>query len=96
MPTFWTGLLYDDDSRREMLDRCAAYDDHALWQETLHEAAKLGLDATVAGVDLRELATVAIQQSIAGLRRGAPFTGDAAESLRPLLALARLHELNIE
>ena len=96
VPTFWTGLLYDDDSRRGLIERCAAYDDPALWRETLHEAAKVGLDATVAGVNLRDLATEAIRASIAGLRRGAPCSGDAAKSVRPLLALGRLHELNVD
>jgi glutamate--cysteine ligase len=96
VPTFWTGLLYDDDSRREMLDRCAAYDEPELWTEALHAGAKLGLEATVSGVNLRELAADAIRLSIAGLRHGAPCSGDPGKSVRPLLALARLHELNVD
>ena len=96
VPTFWTGLLHCDDARREMLERCAAYDDHALWQQALHEAAKHGLDAAIDGVNLRELAAEAIRWSIAGLRGGARCSGDGAEAARPLLALARLHELNVE
>ena len=96
VPTFWTGLLYSDNARRDMLDRCAGFDDHALWQEVLHEAAKHGLDATINDVNLRELAAEAIRWSIVGLHRGAPCSGDGMEAARPLLALARLHELNVE
>jgi len=96
VPTFWTGLLYCDEARREMLDRCTGFDDHALWQEALHEAAKHGLDATINGVNLRELAAEAIRWSMVGLDRGAPCSGDPTEAVRPLLALARLHELNME
>ena len=96
VPTLWTGLMYCDDARREMLDRCAALDDHRQWQDALHEAAKHGLDATISGVNLRELATETIRNSIAGLQRGAPCSGDGAAAALPLLALARLHELNVE
>lgn len=96
VPTFWTGLLYCDDARNEMLDRCAAFDDHEAWQKVLLGAAKHGLDATFDGVNVRELAAEAIRWSIAGLHRGAPCSGDGVAAARPLLALARLHELNVE
>ncbi len=96
VPTFWTGLLYDEDSRGAMLERCAAHDDHPIWRQALHDAAKLGLDATVPGTTVRELAAAAIRHSIAGLRRGAPCAGAADGSVRPLLALARLHGLNVD
>jgi len=96
VPTFFTGLLYSDDARREALERCAGFDEHAVWQEALLEAAKSGLEATIHGVPLRELAAATIRLSIAGLRDGAPCAGEGGSAARPLLALARLHELNLE
>ncbi|NIM61655.1 MAG: hypothetical protein GTN89_08465, partial [Acidobacteria bacterium] len=95
VPTFWTGLLYDENSRGEMLERCASYDDHERWQELLHEAARSGLDAACSGADLRELAAAAIRLSIAGLRNGVPCAGGDDEAVRPLLDLARLHALTV-
>ncbi|NIM00555.1 MAG: hypothetical protein GTN89_06715 [Acidobacteria bacterium] len=96
VPTFWTGLLYDTDARGAMLERCAAYDDHATWQQALHDAAKSGLDATVAGIALRDLAAEAIRHSMAGLRSGAPWAGEADGAIRPLVALARLHGIRVD
>ena len=76
------------DARSEALERCAVLDDHAVWQDALEQASRDGLDASPAGVSLRDLATDALRLSIRGLRNGAPCAGDGDEAARPLEALA--------
>ena len=95
VPTFWTGLLYDDDARREALERSSAFDDYGVWRDALQQASKYGLDASPAGVSLRDLATDALRLSIAGLGNGAACAGDDDTAARPLEALARLHGLSL-
>jgi glutamate--cysteine ligase len=88
IPTFWTGLLYDDDARRAALERASGLADYATWSEALVEASKLGLDATPGGLSLRELATDIVRLAARGL-------GDGPDRA-PLESLARFHGLNVE
>ena len=98
VPTFWTGLFYDNESRNAALELVAMIDDHGRWKEALHDASKRGLDAKPSGLDLRDLATKLIQLSIDGLRRGAPCAGNATDRdqvIAPLQALAERHGLSL-
>ena len=88
IPTFWTGLLYDDDSRREALERCSGLAGYAAWSEALIEASKAGLDASPAGISLRELTADILRLAIRGL-------GDGADSA-PLESLARTHGIDVD
>jgi glutamate--cysteine ligase len=96
VPTFWTGLLYDDDARREALARCSGLDDYEVWREALDQASKRGLEASPGGVPLRDLAADVVRLAIAGLRGGASRAGDGNQALQPLLTLARANKLDVE
>lgn len=87
VPTFWTGLLYDDESLDRALRLGSAWDDHAGWYEAMESAAKDGIEAVVGGIDMRDAASEALRASAAGLHAQTPSVDD------PGRARARLAEL---
>jgi glutamate--cysteine ligase len=96
VPTFWTGVLYDPDALAAALELGKGWDSHDAWTEAMHAASRDGLDGSVGGRSLREVAGRALELAAAGLRNGATCGGDAAQTVAPLAELARRHELDIE
>ena len=86
VPTFWTGLIYHDDSLGAALELGRCFGDHASWSEAMESAARFGLDGSAAGHSIRELAAEALELSIRGLENGAACA--AADDALPLKALA--------
>ena len=86
VPTFWTGLIYNDDSLDAALELGRCFGDHASWSEAMDAAARSGLDGRAAGCSIRELAAEALTLSIRGLENGAVCA--APEDASPLKALA--------
>jgi len=87
VPTFWTGLLYDESSLGRALELGAPWDGHERWYEAMESAARDGVDAVVRGTAIRETAREALRVSAAGLRAATPCVDD------PTRARARLTEL---
>jgi glutamate--cysteine ligase len=91
VPTFWTGMLYDDDALGAVLDDGAGIE-HAAWLEAMDSAARRGLDGVYGGRSLREIAVRLLATAARAFERGIPCSGDGApvrhlESLSSRLAL---------
>ena len=89
VPTFWTGILYDEGSLEAALELGSAWDSHEPWLEAMDSAARLGVEGTAGGRPIRELAARALELSAQGLRGGAPSAGSPEEALRRLEELAQ-------
>jgi len=86
VPTFWTGILYEAGALEAALDLCSCFGEYQAWNEAMEIAARLGLDGSVGGRSLRELASQALVLSARGL-------DDAACADDPAVAVAGLREL---
>jgi glutamate--cysteine ligase len=95
VPTFWTGILYQDDAVREALELGATIDDHSYWLEAMDVAARDGLDGTVRGRSMRQLASEALRLSAEGLANGAACATGLDDPVAPLRVLARERDLNV-
>jgi glutamate--cysteine ligase len=93
VPTFWTGILYHEDSLDELLALGAVYDDHALWQEALASAARLGLEGFAGEQSLHDLAHRALRAARRALLNGAACAGDGSSAAIVLDDLAAHHNL---
>lgn len=87
VPTFWTGTLYDEEALDAALDLGRDLD-HAGWRQALESAARHGLDGNFGRYKIREIAGRALGAAVCALQRGVPGSGDPAEAVRPLEALA--------
>ena len=88
VPTFWTGVLYDEPSLDEALEIGSAWDSHEQWLAAMDSAARDGLNGVAGGRPMRELSVRALELSSAGLRRAVPCAGDPDGSVKPLAELA--------
>ena len=95
VPTFWTGILYEDRALDTALELGSVFDDHETWNLAMATAAREGLDGRVGKWSLRDLAGHAVAASVAGLRAGAACVGDPTEDARPVERLAAGHGLQI-
>jgi len=68
LPALWTGVLYDDDALAAAWELCRAWtaEDRA---QLRRDAARVGLNTTVAGRPLREIARELVAIAKGGLRR---------------------------
>jgi gamma-glutamylcysteine synthetase len=93
VPTFWTGLLYHEDSLEEILELGSGFDDHALWLQALVSASKLGLDGSAGGHSIHDLAHRALRAARRALQNGAACAGDGQAAAAVLDDLASHHNL---
>ena len=74
VPTFLTAMLYSPEALDEILEDGAGMD-HAGWNEDIASASRLGLDGTVRGRGLREIAARRLGTAVRVLERGLPCGG---------------------
>lgn len=91
VPTFWTGILYQEAALAAAIELASRLDSAEAWQEAMSSAARSGLDGSAGGMSLRELAREALHISQQGLAREAAGVGDAAQESQPLLELMQRH-----
>jgi glutamate--cysteine ligase len=87
VPSFWTGILYEEQALAEALELASRIDSAQSWQEAMRAAARDGLDGRAAGTSLRDLAREALRVSHRGLARGAACVADATRDSEPLARL---------
>jgi len=88
VPSFWTGLLYNEENLNAALENGARIDNHSSWRETMDSAARHGLDGKINGRPIRDWAV-----DLLGRIRQAYEDGKvqcAGEADAPLQALTRL------
>lgn len=95
VPTFWVGLLYNDDALTAALDLASRFDTHAVWTEAMECSSKGGLDATHDGVTYRELAAKTLSIAIRGLRQGAMTADDGSAAAELLEAFAAYRQIDL-
>jgi len=88
VPALWTGLLYQDEALAEALEIGASFADAATWEAAMEVAARLGLDGSVRGIALRDLAGRAVSVAIRSLRHGATCAGQPDTAIAALERLA--------
>jgi glutamate--cysteine ligase len=86
VPSFWTGLLYDDAALDDALELGRPFDSPAAWRRAMDAAARSGLAAVVDGVRLDQLSARVVARARAALAGGAACAGSGAGDE----ALARL------
>ncbi len=86
VPSFWTGLLYDDDALDDALAIGQPFSDPASWRRGMDEAARRGLSGIVNGTTIAKLAARALARSSEALRHGAACagSGDGVAALQRL------------
>lgn len=93
VPTFWTGILYDDRALDRALELGAAIDDFERWTAAMESAAREGMVGRAGGREIADLAAEALAISIEGLV-GARCTTGAADAL-PLRRLCERHGIAV-
>jgi glutamate--cysteine ligase len=88
VPSFWTGLLYDDDALDDALALGRPFDSLAAWRRGMEVAARSGLSGTVDGTSIAELAAKAVARASRALGSGALRAGSNA-GVAALSGLAR-------
>ena len=95
VPSFWTGLLYNEDNLSAALELGAGIDDHTAWRRAMDSAAKNGLDGEIGGRPLREQAVRLLKLIHTAYRNGTVrCAGDGNTALAALAALERRHALD--
>lgn len=89
VPSFWTGILYDEGALDRAIGIGSRWDDAAAWRRAMEAAARDGLDGTIDGRPLREAAADAMTNAARALRSGATGAGSHRDPARALEALAR-------
>jgi glutamate--cysteine ligase len=94
VPSFWTGILYDDGALDDALALGKPFDDPGAWRRAMNEAARRGLAAVVDGTSIAELTARVVARSIAALEGGAACagSGDGVAALRRLARAKNLPE----
>jgi glutamate--cysteine ligase len=92
VPSFWTGLLYDDGALDDALALGKPFDSPAAWRRGMDEAARLGLSGRIDGVPIAELAARAVARSAESLRSGASCAG-AGDGVEALAHLSQARDL---
>jgi glutamate--cysteine ligase len=87
VPSFWTGILYHDDSLAAALELGGSIRTHAAWQEAMAVAARDGLSGRLGRRGVAELSAEALSIALRGLRSGAACAGDGS-AIRALERLA--------
>lgn len=95
VPTFWTGILYEEQALDAALELGSGLSTHAAWSEGMEIASRLGLEGVVAGRKMTELAVEALGISMRAIRGGAACVRDRAGVARWLESLADHHDLDV-
>jgi glutamate--cysteine ligase len=95
VPSFWTGILYNEDSlaaTAELVREAATYES---WREAMDSAARLGLEGRIGSRPIGEVAAEALSISLRGLRNGAACVGNSDAGSRAVERLAEHHHLEL-
>jgi glutamate--cysteine ligase len=92
VPSFWTGILYDDGAIDDALAMGKPFDDPAAWRRGMNEAARRGLAGVVDGTSIADLAARAVARSTRALEGGAACAG-SGDGVEALARLARAKQL---
>ena len=95
VPSFWTGLLYDEMALDAALALGKRWDKGPQWRDAMDQFARNGLVDSADNARNRELACEALQIAADGLTR-ATCVGEGTRALDALAALADHHGLNIK
>ncbi len=93
VPSFWAGLLYDDDALATALELAAPFSTFKGWNEGMDVAMREGLDGEFAGGKLRELADRLVATAIQALSKRGKGFGEPAAGVAALKALAKHRSL---
>jgi glutamate--cysteine ligase len=93
VPTFWTGILYHQDSLEEIMELGSEFDAYQTWLEAMDSASKLGLDGYAGGQSIHDLAHRTLRAARRALLGGAACAGDGQVSATVLDDLAVHHNL---
>ena len=92
VPSFWTGLMYNEANLSAALDLGAGIDNQAAWRRAMDSAAEKGLDGEIGGRPIRELAEHLLKIIAGAYRAGqVPCGGGNTTALSSLAALANRH-----
>jgi glutamate--cysteine ligase len=95
VPSFWTGILYQDDSLDAAGDLVRGAMTHESWLEAMDSASRLGLKGRIGGRPLRDVAAEALSISVRGLKHGAACVGDTDAGIVAVERLAEHHCLEL-
>jgi glutamate--cysteine ligase len=88
VPSFWTGLLYQEDSLNAALELGGVLRTYPDWLEAMDSAARLGLRGSIGRNEIGELAAELLSASLRGLKNGAACAGNSGGSARAVELLA--------
>jgi glutamate--cysteine ligase len=92
VPSFWTGLLYDDEALDAALEIGGAFDTYDGWVAGIETAARFGLDGAESA-PIRECGERALGAALEGLRRGAIEPEDREVAVGAVERLAEARSL---
>jgi glutamate--cysteine ligase len=92
VPSFWTGLLYNENNLSSALEIGACVDDHAAWRQAMDSAAEKGLDGEIGGKSIRKQAVRLLKMIGSAYRQGTVRCGGDT-ALAALAALERRHRI---
>ena len=96
VPSFWTGLLYNEANLSAALELGTDIDDQAAWRQAMDSAAKSGLDGTIGGRPIRDRAERLLEIIGSAYRDGqVPCGGGNGAALRSLEMLADRHGIRL-
>jgi len=93
VPSFWSGLLYNDEALDGALELGARFGEFDRWIEAMEVAARDGLDGSFGGTDFRELASRALSLARAGLERETALLGDTQQAVAGLTRFAEARKI---
>jgi gamma-glutamylcysteine synthetase len=93
VPSFWTGILYHEDSLNAAADLILDSMTYESWLEAMDSASRLGLAGRIGTRTIGEVATEALSISLHGLRNGAACVGDSDAGVRSVERLAEHRRL---
>lgn len=93
VPAFWVGMLYHEGALDAVSSLCAGMSTHASWRTAMNAAARSGLEGSIAGRSVRDLAAEALGLAAWALRHGATCAGDGPDPAAVLERLAARHGL---
>ena len=89
VPSFWTGILYQDDSLDAAAELVRETTTYESWLESMDSASRLGLEGRIGSRPIAEVATEALSISLRGLRNGAACAGETDVGTRAIERLAQ-------
>jgi glutamate--cysteine ligase len=93
VPSFWAGLLYNEDALTAALELGQAFSTFDGWTEAMNIAAREGLDGTFEGRSFREYSAQALAIARSGLTQETALLGDTTAAIEELTRLAATRQI---